>query len=372
MTKLTKAIAVSALLSTAIWSLPAMAQQAGSANAGTGESMRDVGAGDYVPGRAKPIAPPKLTEDEASRAAPLADEETAVKSYGVVGRSADGKDIQVAPSETLRDLVIKELNAPADGEQSGDGATSGPQKVDDPALAEGDEANRQVFGNDDRVQIKNTKVYPFSAIGYLESKSAKTGNYSSCSATLIGPRTLLTAAHCLYSHEDQDWLTDFLFVPALNGSTADDAPFGAFSYDTAYILQGYIGNYQGYYGSVVPWDLGVVTLKQDVGNSLGWLGYANFDNLGDFTANIVGYPGDKPMGTMWRATCEVLAENIGSENFMYDCDTYPGSSGSSVYAYDNNSKSRIITGVNVAESPAANTAVRLNAANVEWVNSLWK
>lgn len=371
MTKLTQIALASALMSTGVWALPAMAQQAGSANQGNGESMRDVGDGAFVPGRAKPITPPKITEDEATRAAPLTDEDTAVKSYGVVGRSADGKDIKVAPSEALRDLVIQELNAPADDEPDGD-ATSGPSKAEDPALKEGDDADRQVFGSDDRVQIKNTKVYPFSSIGYLEAKSAKTGNYGSCSATLIGPRTVLTAAHCLYSNEDKDWLTDFLFVPGLNGSTADDAPFGGFEYDSAYILQGFIDNYQGYYGSVIQWDLGVITLKQDIGNNLGWLGYSNFDDLGDFTANIVGYPGDKPMGTMWRATCDVVAENIGLENFQYDCDTYPGSSGSSVYAYDNNSKQRVITGVNVAESPDANTAVRLSAVNVEWINSLWK
>jgi V8-like Glu-specific endopeptidase len=330
MTKLTNAFFASALLSTTVWALPALAQQAGGSNPGTGEAMRDVGA-DFKPGRAKPIAPPKLTEDEASRAAPLVDEDAAVKSYGVVGKSADGKDIKTAPSEVLRDLVIEQLNAPADGGQSDGDSTSGPNKAEDPALKEGDEANRQVFGNDDRVQI-----------------------------------------NCLYSHEDKDWLTDFLFVPGLNGNTADDAPFGGFEYQDAYIIQGFIDNYQGYYGSVVPWDLGIITLKQDVGNSLGWLGYSNFDDLGDFTANIVGYPGDKPMGTMWRATCDVLSENIGPDNFLYDCDTYPGSSGSSVYAYDNGSKQRVITGVNVAESPDANTAVRLSAVNVEWINSLWK
>ena len=181
---------------------------------------------------------------------------------------------------------------------------------------------------------------------------------------MIGPRTVLTAAHCLYSNEDKAWLDDVIFVPSLNGNTADDAPFGAFSYESVYILQGFIDNYQGYYGSVIPWDLGIITLKQDVGTNLGWLGYANYENLGDFTANIVGYPGDKPMGTMWKATCEVKAENVGAEYFQYDCDTYPGSSGSSVYAYDNGAKQRVVTGVNVAESPNANTAVRLNAANV--------
>ena len=103
-------------------------------------------------------------------------------------------------------------------------------------------------------------------------------------------------------------------------------------------LQGFIDNYQGYYGSVLPWDLGIITLKQPIGDNLGWLGYNNYEALGDFTANIVGYPGDKPGGTMWRSTCDVLAENIGDDYFQYDCDTYPGSSGSSVYAYDEGAK----------------------------------
>lgn len=347
---------------------PAYAEM-GSANAGTGEAARAAPENDYTPGRAKPIVPPKLTEDEASRAAPLTDEAAAVKSYGVVGRTADGKDIKIDADDMMRDLVLDELNAPADTDPSEAGA--GLPKADDPALTEGEEANRQVFGADDRQQIKNTKTYPFSAIGYLEAKSPKTGNYGSCSATLIGPRTVLTAAHCLYSN-DEGWLDEFLFIPGLNGNTAESAPFGGYAFESAYIVQGFIDNYQGFYGSVVPWDLGVVTLKDPVGDTLGWLGYSNFDDLGDFTANIVGYPGDKPMGTMWRATCDVMAENIGSENFQYDCDTFPGSSGSSVYAYDNNSKQRIVVGVNVAESPAANTAVRLNAVNVAWINSLYK
>jgi len=46
MTKLTNTILVSALLSTAMWALPAFAADPGSANAGNGESMRDVGTGE--------------------------------------------------------------------------------------------------------------------------------------------------------------------------------------------------------------------------------------------------------------------------------------------------------------------------------------
>lgn len=365
MTKITNALIVSALLSTALWAAPAFAG-AGEANAGSGEASRGSPTeGDFKFGRAKPIAPPKLEAGEETRAAPITDEKAAVESFTVLTRSRDGKETKTAPNEALKDIVVKQLNGAKDGAKA-DGATL--KKAEDPALTEGAEANRQVFGDDDRVQITTTKTYPFSAFGYIEGKSKQ--GYGSCSGTLIGPRTVLTAAHCLYNHEDKAWLEEIIFVPGLNGP--EDAPFGAYQYETLSIVEGYIKNYQGYYGSVVPWDLGIITLSEPVGDSVGWLGYANYDNLGDFSANIVGYPGDKPGATMWRATCNVVAENIGSDYFQYDCDTYPGSSGSSVYAYDDATKQRIVTGVNVAESPDANTAVRLNATYVAWINSLWK
>jgi hypothetical protein len=28
-----------------------------------------------------------------------------------------------------------------------------------------------------------------------------------------------------------------------------------------------------------------------------------------------------PPVLMWRATCEVMAKNVGTDNFAYDCDT---------------------------------------------------
>ena len=261
MKKIVSTIALSAMLSTSLWVAPSFAADLSGGSEGNGESPRAAPTDAYSLRSAKPVEVPKLPAGEEPRAAPM-DETTTIKSLTARGHTADGKDITVEASEALRDIVKKELSG-----GSGDSKASGAQKAEDPAFAS-DGGERTVFGGDDRVQIKNTKTYPFRAIGYIEMKSPKSGNFGSCSGTLIGPKTVLTAAHCLYNHDDGGWLDEFIFVPGLNGP--EDVPYGGYAYETAYVVEGFITNYQGFYGSVVPWDLGIITLKDPIGDHVGW------------------------------------------------------------------------------------------------------
>jgi V8-like Glu-specific endopeptidase len=329
---------------------------------GEPDGKSDMAASPAGP-EAELIPPLVINTDEASRNLPIDDPEELVKGFGTVSKRAGGAEerseatpeVGRALRERARDLVTP--NANDDDAVAGD---------IDPLFS----SDRAIVGDDNRIRVEENTSFPFRTFGLLRMKWGESGG--SCSGTLIGPRTVITAAHCIYSHERGGWSETITFHPGANGD--GNFPYKGYEYETAHILQGYLDNYKGFYGSVVPWDLAVIVLREPAGDRLGWLGYGTNNRRG-FLAYNVGYPGDKPYGTMWRDKCDVVAEEMWDNEYTHRCDTWSGSSGSSMYLFQSNPEDRIVQGVNVAEvknedrAKSFNVGVPLNTGYFEWVRS---
>lgn len=363
MQKLSCTLLVTAALGAVLWTAPSFAEDLSAGkiiNEGDGAKAMGTAKLSSQSGRATPVI---KADRSASRALAL-DEAASEKAFTAVGRKSGGETVRIAPGEMVKKAIK--------GEKAGDGKRGAldPASTVEPEFAT-DESARAVVGADGRTPVKNTKTHPYSTIGYLDMKNAK-GEVWSCTAAAIGRYTVLTAGHCLYNHEEEGgWRDEFTFWPAINGEKV--VPYGGFNYDTAYVFEGFIDDYKGSYDNIWQYDIGLVTFTDPIGDTIGWLGQASDDaSSSDFQANLVGYQDDKTPFTMWRSTCNVLAEGIGEADFNHDCDFASGASGAPLYVYDAERKSRDIVGVNIGESGDTNWALRLYPAVTEWIAQINK
>ena len=278
-----------------------------------------------------PMPLPKLVRDAARSASGAAENADDVAARG---RSRDGRDLYIPFNGDLANTI-------------------------EPAPEE-----RVIWEQGmDRVQVADTTVPPYRSVGLIEAQSAN-GNIYYCTGTLVGPRTVLTAAHCLYSHEDGGWMSEFRFLPGV--ADQETVPFGVFDQEAAYVMNGFVENYQGYYASVLPWDLGILILSEPIGETIGWPAYGILEP--PQTVLFVGYHGDKPIGTMWQETCEASPENIDEMVLHHQCYAYPGSNGGPLFTRDKDKAGMVA--LQVASSTEAALALLLTPPMVAWINQL--
>lgn len=295
-------IGTAILLTTALAAGSAFAQTAG--NIGPAELSATRDAPSSLPGEATPMPPLQVDSSTMSRGPMALDPSAAIDSMGTETLNNDGSTESRPASEMLRALLEQQMPG-----------------------SEAASTDRLVIGTDDRQQITEASGYPERIVGWLWVQT-QDDVWSTCSSTLIGPYTVVTAAHCVYLHGNGGWIKDMMFYPGVTDPNI--APFGSYTWENINILKGFIENYDGNYGSAMPWDLAVITLAEDAGNQLGWMGF-RVDEVAGWAANIIGYPVDKPAGTMWKTTCDVKADQIADLVFWYDCDLFPGNSGSAVW-----------------------------------------
>jgi glutamyl endopeptidase len=209
-----------------------------------------------------------------------------------------------------------------------------------------------VHGFDDRIQIADTSIYPWRAYASLLITAADSSQYIG-TGWFIGPRTLATAGHCVFIHAPgtpaHGWVRSIQVLPGRNGSAL---PFGSATSTDFRSVGGWTNSQDENY------DYGAIILPTELGNTVGWFGFGVWpDNeLLATTANISGYPGDKPSGTQWFHARRV--DSVQPMKVYYDIDTAGGQSGSAVFRLVDGG--RYAVAIHAYGGPTTNSGTRIS------------
>jgi glutamyl endopeptidase len=232
-----------------------------------------------------------------------------------------------------------------------------------------------VIDRDERVRILDTDLHPWRMICALRMRGPS-GAGAFGTGWFIGPKTVVTAGHCVFSNYFfGGWASTIEVIPGLNGKSLSSRPYGSVSSTR--------------FSSVDLWttkedpdfDIGCIHLDQDKGTEVGWfaIGALPSEELESYLVNVSGYPADRGAGAeQYHNRNRVL--KVGERRLFYEVDTFGGQSGAPVWIHEADDAPPLAVGIHaygVGGTPAqfgitANSAPRIIPEVLEkmkeWVN----
>ncbi len=203
----------------------------------------------------------------------------------------------------------------------------------------------QVHGTDDRLPVLASTQAPFRQVCALRI-TARDGSIFFGTGWLIGPRTVITAGHCLFLRRIgagsasapstfEGRARSVTVIPALDGGVE---PFGRAESQRFEVAPEWEN--EGDPGA----DLGAIFLDDDRFAPLGWLAFGAPREalLRALPLNIVGYPVDRDEGTRQYYAGRVV-NDVSGPILIYDTDTFGGQSGSPIWV--NLGGTRVVVGL---------------------------
>lgn len=217
------------------------------------------------------------------------------------------------------------------------------------------------IGGDDRTPVPEPWKYPWRCICSLEIWTQRGRSFPG-TGWLAGPRTVITAAHCVYRFKQREWVKEIKVMPSREGS---NERFGSCTSREFDCPEEYRDEKSR------PHDYGVVVLPEDspFGSTVGFFGFADLHSnvLLGTKVEISGYPGNRK-GTQWHHARRL--SEVDDASLYYEIDTSKGQSGAPAWLIEGEDAGYVV-GIHNSGSDYVNHATRITDAVYRQIKA-WK